>query len=1023
MFLATRRHPQPTHRNSSTRKAKRTITLILEALEDRTVPTLVGNQLFPADNPWNQKITNAPVATNSTAIINNISSAGNGRIHPDFGQDYHDSSDLYGIPYNIVHGNSTPKTNVVIDAYSDESDVQGVPLPANVVIEGDFQNGPNVGVDNRGDSHLLIYDADNSVAYEFYRASRPSENADGKWHADQETVWDMKANTFRTLGYTSADAAGLSLLVGLVRPDEGLPVSEGGQGVINHAIRFTLQNSIILNQFLYPASHVANGGNTNASIMPAMGARFRLKASVDISTLNPEARVIAQAMKDYGMIVADNGSNFYFSGASYAVDASNQQTLTWNDNDIQDSVHGLKSLHFADFEVVDLTPAVTDLSLHTGSAGNTVTVTGRNFTGAAGHLLVLFGNTPATNVTVVNDTTVTAVVPAGLSGTVDVRVQSGVTTGTNSQNYTSPVFGYGVSAISTGDRFTIGGATNQPPTVATPAKASSNPVTGTSVVLSVLGADDGGEANLKYTWTSTGPASVVYSPNGNNAAKNTTVTFTQPGNYAFTVTIADAQGLTVTSSVNVTVVINQPPTVATPAKASSNPVAGTSVVLSVLGADDGGEANLKYTWNSTGPASVLYSPNGNNSAKNTTVTFSQPGNYAFTVTIADAQGLTVTSSVNVTVVINQPPTVATPAKASSNPVAGTTVNLSVLGADDGGEANLKYTWSSTGPAPVLYSPNGSNAAKNTTVTFSQPGNYVFTVTLADTQGLTVSSSVNVTVTNHVPTVAIAAKASSNPVTGSTVNLSVLGADDGGEANLKYTWSSTGPAPVLYSPNGTNAAKNTTVTFSKSGSYAFTATITDAAGLKVTSAVTVTVHMNQAPTISKPATASASTVTGHTVSLSALGLDDGGAANLTYSWVSSGPAAVTFSRNGTNAAQNTGVTFSQAGDYSFTVTIKDAQGLSVTSTVKVHVKQTLTKISVTPLISTMKVHTTLQFSAISFDQFSNALLTQPTITWTLSSAGSITSKGLYTAPHTPGGPYYIIATAGSIRGVAKVTIVA
>src|SRR5205085_8017016 len=122
----------------------------------------------------------------------------------------------------------------------------------------------------------------------FYRASRPTENADGRWHADQESVWDMKTNSFRTLGWTSADAAGLSILTGLVRPDEGLPTSEGGQGVINHAIRFTLQNSIILNQFIYPASHVANSGS-NTAIQPPMGARFRLKAGVNIATLNPEA--------------------------------------------------------------------------------------------------------------------------------------------------------------------------------------------------------------------------------------------------------------------------------------------------------------------------------------------------------------------------------------------------------------------------------------------------------------------------------------------------------------------------------------------------------------------------------------------------------------------------------------------------------------------------------------------------------------------------------------------------------------
>jgi hypothetical protein len=565
------------------------------------VPSLLGNQVFPSDNPWNQKITNAPVATSSAAVINNIVTAyGDGRLHPDFGQDYQSGTDLYGIPYNVVHGNSTAKVSVVIDAYAGESDVTPAPIPANAVLEGDYQNGPKTGVNNRGDSHLLVYDVDNNVAYEFYRASRPSENTDGKWHADQETVWDMKANTFRTLGWTSADAAGLSILAGLVRPDEGLPTSQGGQGAINHAIRFTLQNSIILNQFLYPASHTANPGNTNAAIQPPMGARFRLKAGVDLSQLNPESRVIAQAMKDYGMIVADNGSNFFFSGASYAVDASNQQTLTWNDNDIQDTLHGLKSLHFSDFEVVDLTPVVTDLSVHSGSAGTSVTVIGQNFSGAAGRLQVLFGSTPATSVTVVDDAHVLATAPAG-NGTVDVRVQSGLTTGANSSNYKSPVFGYGVSAITTGDRFSYGASGNQAPTVATPAAATPNPVTGTSTSLSVLGADDGGEASLRYSWTSTGPAAVSFSANGSNAAKNVTATFTRAGTYTFVVTITDAGGLSVTSNTSVTV--QQTLTSITVTPATTTVLVQQTVQFTATAFDQFGQAlstQPKFTWTLTG---------------------------------------------------------------------------------------------------------------------------------------------------------------------------------------------------------------------------------------------------------------------------------------------------------------------------------------------------------------------------------------------------------------------------------------
>ena len=288
----------------------------VETLEDRVLMSLLGQQLFPSDNPWNQKIASAPVAPNSAAIMNNIISlnGSDGLLHPEFdNQNTSSSSTLYGIPYNVVHGNTQPKVQVVIGSYASNSDIQPAPIPANAVIEGDKQNGPTVGLGNRGDSHLIVYDVDNNVDYEFYHASRPSENSDGKWHADQETVWDMKTNNFRTLGWTSADAAGLAILPGLARPDEGLPVSQGGQGIITHAIRFTLDNPMILNQFLYPASHTANPGNTNTAIQPPMGARFRLKASVDISSLNPQSRIIAQAMKDYGMILADNGGTFFFS--------------------------------------------------------------------------------------------------------------------------------------------------------------------------------------------------------------------------------------------------------------------------------------------------------------------------------------------------------------------------------------------------------------------------------------------------------------------------------------------------------------------------------------------------------------------------------------------------------------------------------------------------------------------------------------------------------------------------------------
>lgn len=417
--------------------------------------SLLGTNLFPADNPWNQNISQAPVATNSAAIMSSIiATYGNGRFHPDFGQDYQTANtDLYGIPYNVVHGNTTARVHVVIDAYPDESDLLDVPIPGNAVIEGDRQTGPTVGVDNRGDSHLLVWDEDNNVAYEFYRASRPSENTDGQWHADQESVWDMKTNAFRTLGWTSADAAGLPILPGLARPDEALPTSQGGQGIIRHALRFTLPNAVILNQYLYPASHTANPGNNNRSIQPPMGARFRLKARVDISSLKPQSQVVAQALKDYGLIVADNGSAFFMTGASYSVDTSNHFALTWNDSDIQDMAQGLKSLRFTNFEVVDLSPAIASVSPTQAVAGTPVTITGRNFSGAAGRLSVWFGANQA-QATPTDDAHVAALAPSG-SGTVDVQVQSGVGNANSTANYTSPIWGYGLSVTSIVDQFTF----------------------------------------------------------------------------------------------------------------------------------------------------------------------------------------------------------------------------------------------------------------------------------------------------------------------------------------------------------------------------------------------------------------------------------------------------------------------------------------------------------------------------------------------------------------------------------------
>jgi hypothetical protein len=383
--------------------------LLVESLEERALLSLQGNVLFPVDNPWNQVIADAPVAANSATLVASIGAGG--YLHPDFGTIYEGA--YIGIPFTVVSA-SQPKIEVIVDAYADESDLVAVPIPAGAVLEGD----PLPASQNTGDRHLIVYDKDNNVAYELYNVHRPAETADGKWHADSIALWDMSQNSFRTPSDTSADAAGLPILPGLVRPDEVLD-----QGVINHALRFTVPNS--RNQYVYPASHQA--GVNNASY-PRMGERFRLKADFDISGFSPTNQVILQALKDYGMIVADNGSGWYLSG---------EPSSRWDDDDL----HDLMSIVGSRFEAVDLRPIVTDVSADSGAAtgGTSVTIVGQNFSGAAGQVQVFFGTAAAANVAVMSDSTLVVTTPLHAPGTVQVSV----------------VTPYGTSASSAGSQFTF----------------------------------------------------------------------------------------------------------------------------------------------------------------------------------------------------------------------------------------------------------------------------------------------------------------------------------------------------------------------------------------------------------------------------------------------------------------------------------------------------------------------------------------------------------------------------------------
>ena len=270
------------------------------------IPPLSACSIFPSSNVWNRRVDDRPVAANSATMIAAIGL--NASLHPDFSD-----GGGYGIPFNVV-GAATPRSAVSFE-YGDESDHVGYPIPASPSIEGG------------SDRHLLMIDTNACVLYELYAAAQGS----GGWTAGSGAVWNLGSNDLRTDGWTSADAAGLPIFPGLVRH------SEVASGVVAHAIRFTAPQTCG-ESWQYPARHQAGVGSCDE--LPPMGLRVRLKASVDISGFGPQSQVILTALKQYGMLLADNSSPWYITGAP---DGS------WDD----DELHRLGQLHGSDFEVVD----------------------------------------------------------------------------------------------------------------------------------------------------------------------------------------------------------------------------------------------------------------------------------------------------------------------------------------------------------------------------------------------------------------------------------------------------------------------------------------------------------------------------------------------------------------------------------------------------------------------------------------------------------------------------------------------
>lgn len=284
-----------------------------------TTAMLGSCEIFPRDNPWNTDISSAPKHPNSDAFIASIGA--NTNLHPDFGAPY--QGEPLGIPF-ITVGQGQPKVNVTF-TYAEESDPGPYPIPKDAPIEG--------GPDATGDRHVLVIEKDNCVLYELYNAA-PKPNGD--WQADSGAIFNLKSNQLRPDRWTSADAAGLPVFAGLVRYDEVVTAKQ-----INHALRFTVSKS--QKGYISPATHAAS--NDASANLPPMGLRVRMRSDYDCSSYSSEVQVICTALKKYGMFVADNGSDWFVSGAP-------------NDNFDSDNLNDLKKIKGSAFEAVDTGPIV-----------------------------------------------------------------------------------------------------------------------------------------------------------------------------------------------------------------------------------------------------------------------------------------------------------------------------------------------------------------------------------------------------------------------------------------------------------------------------------------------------------------------------------------------------------------------------------------------------------------------------------------------------------------------------------------
>lgn len=570
----------------------------------------------------------------------------------------------------------------------------------------------------------------------------------------------------------------------------------------------------------------------------------------------------------------------------------------------------------------------------------------------------------------------------------------------------SPLVANGTVTIATGNA--------APSIVAGPSTTSSTVHGSRTNVLSVQATDDRGEASLRYHWQLEGaPTTAVRftAPNDTNAAKDMGVVFDGPGFFTFRVTVVDGGGLSTSATVDVPVgqgfsVAIDPPAAALLRPGTALVAPGSATRFTARLVDQFGNVatpSAALAWTCSGGGTI---------AADGTFTAGLAGGGPFTITATDGMAMG-----TIQVLVDSAPVLARPAAAKATTVSGRTIDLSVLGDDDGGESGLRYTWSSTGtpPSTPTYAPAPGNAAKNTVATVSKLGSYTFVCRIADAGGRFVdSNSVSVSVVQGTTTITVSPQAGTvvMPVRvgpGLTHQFSAKANDQFGALMVTqptFSWSVTGGGAIS-TTTGLFTAGPTA-----GGPFEVRA---DVGAVRGTAAVRVA--PNAAPVITAGTLLVApNPVTGVTASASVAATDDDGEPPLTYTW-SCTAAAVTFTANAGNAAKSTIVSFPAAGSYTLGVIVRDAFGLSANATVAVTVTAAAKRIAIDPPSAVLYAGQTQAFSATVVDQFGAPITGAPAPVW---SGANVTAAGVYTAPPTAG-TATVTASGSGLSATARIEV--